>query len=196
MPWRRETMLAEDAHHAAARSTTRPSPPRIRTCACRRICRRSARARPPHRRRRRQGGRRDGRRRRARTIASSARSTASTGFTTAPHGTPEALPGERPTVIGIVAARHPTPDARASRPPSERWSWSRRRTGRSGAGAAVGRRLGAVGGAGGRHRPRRKTALTRGLLKCGADIDEMNTVRRHMSRIKGGRLRRPRRRAC
>ncbi len=34
-----------------------------------------------------------------------------------------------------------------------------------------------------------KTALTRGLLKSGADIYEMNTVRRHISRIKGGRLR-------
>lgn len=33
-----------------------------------------------------------------------------------------------------------------------------------------------------------KTALTRGLLKCGADIHEMNTVRRHLSQIKGGRL--------
>jgi hydroxypyruvate reductase len=34
-----------------------------------------------------------------------------------------------------------------------------------------------------------KTGLSRGLLKCGADIHEMNTVRRHVSRIKGGRLR-------
>jgi hydroxypyruvate reductase len=34
-----------------------------------------------------------------------------------------------------------------------------------------------------------KTALTRGLLKSGADIYEMNLVRRHVSRIKGGRLR-------
>ena len=34
-----------------------------------------------------------------------------------------------------------------------------------------------------------KTALTRGLLKSGADIHEMNLVRRHVSRIKGGRLR-------
>lgn len=33
-----------------------------------------------------------------------------------------------------------------------------------------------------------KTALTRGLLKSGADIHEMNAVRRHLSHIKGGRL--------
>ena len=45
-----------------------------------------------------------------------------------------------------------------------------------------------MGGAGRRPRPRGKTALTRGLLKSGADIYEMNTVRRHLSRIKGGRL--------
>src|SRR5439155_1291756 len=32
------------------------------------------------------------------------------GFTTAPHGTPEALTGVRPSVIEIVSARHPTPD--------------------------------------------------------------------------------------
>jgi hydroxypyruvate reductase len=33
-----------------------------------------------------------------------------------------------------------------------------------------------------------KQALTRSLLKCGATISEINTVRRHISRIKGGRL--------
>lgn len=33
-----------------------------------------------------------------------------------------------------------------------------------------------------------KQALTRQLLKCGADIGEINTVRKHLSRIKGGRL--------
>src|SRR6187200_1852660 len=33
-----------------------------------------------------------------------------TGFTTAPHGTPDALAGVRPSVLEIVSARHPTPD--------------------------------------------------------------------------------------
>ncbi len=33
-----------------------------------------------------------------------------------------------------------------------------------------------------------KQALNRDLLKCGAAIDEINTVRRHVSAIKGGRL--------
>ncbi len=33
-----------------------------------------------------------------------------------------------------------------------------------------------------------KQALSRALLRSGADIHEMNTVRRHLSRIKGGKL--------
>jgi hydroxypyruvate reductase len=33
-----------------------------------------------------------------------------------------------------------------------------------------------------------KQALTKALLRCGATIAEINTVRRHLSRIKGGRL--------
>ncbi len=33
-----------------------------------------------------------------------------------------------------------------------------------------------------------KQALNRALLRCGAAIDEINTVRRHVSAIKGGRL--------
>jgi hydroxypyruvate reductase len=33
-----------------------------------------------------------------------------------------------------------------------------------------------------------KQAVTRALLKCGAHIGEINTVRKHLSRIKGGRL--------
>jgi glycerate 2-kinase len=33
-----------------------------------------------------------------------------------------------------------------------------------------------------------KQSINRALLKCGADIGEMNTVRKHLSTIKGGRL--------
>ena len=33
-----------------------------------------------------------------------------------------------------------------------------------------------------------KQAVNKALLKCGAPIDEMNTVRKHLSAIKGGRL--------
>src|SRR5262249_22733957 len=33
-----------------------------------------------------------------------------------------------------------------------------------------------------------KQAVTRELLRCGAAIGEINTVRKHLSRIKGGRL--------
>ncbi|RIH88028.1 putative hydroxypyruvate reductase [Meiothermus luteus] len=33
-----------------------------------------------------------------------------------------------------------------------------------------------------------KQALTQALLRCGADIQEINAVRKHLSRIKGGRL--------
>ena len=33
-----------------------------------------------------------------------------------------------------------------------------------------------------------KRAVTRALLRCGASIGEINTVRKHLSRIKGGRL--------
>src|SRR3970282_334606 len=33
-----------------------------------------------------------------------------------------------------------------------------------------------------------KQALTKALLACGADIREINTIRRHVSRFKGGQL--------
>jgi len=113
-----------------------------------------------------------------------------TGFTTAPHAALEALTTERPSVIDIVSARHPTPDA-ASVDAAERALAL--------VGSATGQDLVLVllsGGASSLWAApaagldlETKTALTRGLLKCGADIHEMNTVRRHISRIKGGRLR-------
>jgi hydroxypyruvate reductase len=112
------------------------------------------------------------------------------GFTTAPHGTAEALPGEPPAVVRVVAARHPTPDAASLGAAEETLALVRSATpddlvlvllsgGASSLWAAPAAGLDLAG----------KTALTRGLLKSGADIHEMNLVRRHVSRIKGGRLR-------
>ncbi|MBX9590210.1 MAG: DUF4147 domain-containing protein [Hyphomonadaceae bacterium] len=116
------------------------------------------------------------------------------GFTTAPHGTAEALlrehPHEHQRVIGVVSARHPAPDASGVKAAERTLALVRTAQAddlvlvllSGGASAlwpapAAGLSLEA------------KTALTRGLLKSGADIYEMNTVRRHVSRIKGGRLR-------
>jgi hydroxypyruvate reductase len=112
------------------------------------------------------------------------------GFTTAPYGTAEALPGPAPRAIQIASARHPTPDA-ASVAAAER-SLALVQTATAddlvlvllsgGASALWAAPVAGLDLAA-------KTALTRGLLKSGADIYEMNTVRRHVSRIKGGRLR-------
>lgn len=110
------------------------------------------------------------------------------GAVVAPYGYPETLPPTR--TIEVMSARHPTPD-QASVHAAERALALVASTApgdlvlvllSGGASAlwaapATGLDLAA------------KTALTRGLLKCGADIHEMNTVRRHLSRIKGGRLR-------
>jgi hydroxypyruvate reductase len=111
------------------------------------------------------------------------------GFMTAPYDTVSALPAQ-PKAIEVFPARHPTPDRRSV--------------------AAAERALETVSAAGAQDLVvvllsggasalwaapvagvdlAAKTALTRGLLKSGADIHEMNTVRRHISRIKGGRLR-------
>ena len=112
-----------------------------------------------------------------------------TGFTTAPHGTRDPR-GDGVHTIGLAHARHPTPDADSVAAAERTLALAAGATaddlvlvlfsgGASSLWAAPvqGIELAA------------KTALTRGLLKCGADIHEMNTVRRHISRIKGGRLR-------
>jgi hydroxypyruvate reductase len=113
-----------------------------------------------------------------------------TGFTTAPYGTREALAGPLPDAIEIASARHPTPDAASQSAAERALAIAARATPRDlvlvllSGGASS---LWAAPAAG--LTLADKTGLSRGLLKCGADIHEMNTVRRHVSRIKGGRLR-------
>ena len=111
-----------------------------------------------------------------------------TGCLTPPYGYVDTLPGVRPAHLAILEGRHPTPDA-GSLAAAERALAL--------AASATQRDLVLVlfsGGASslwaapsGIDLPT-KTALTRGLLKSGADIHQMNTVRRHLSRIKGGGL--------
>lgn len=112
------------------------------------------------------------------------------GFTTAPHGSLETLGAQRPAAIEIITARHPTPDAASQTAAERALALVATATSRdlvlvllSGGASA----LWAAPAAG--LTLADKTRLSRGLLKCGADIHEMNTVRRHVSRIKGGRLR-------
>jgi hydroxypyruvate reductase len=131
------------------------------------------------------------------------------GFTSAPHGSAEAHARHCPGVIGprviepgviepgviesgvieIVSARHPTPDAASWRAAERTLALVAQASERdlvlvllSGGASA----LWAAPAPG--LTLADKTQLSQGLLKCGADIHEMNTVRRHVSRIKGGRL--------
>jgi glycerate 2-kinase len=111
------------------------------------------------------------------------------GLATAPHGYAGTL-AEPLQRLRIIEARHPSPDAASQMAAEQALTLAASVSPRdfilvllSGgasslwAAPAAGLDLAA------------KTALTRGLLKCGADIHEMNAVRRHLSRIKGGRLR-------
>lgn len=112
------------------------------------------------------------------------------GVATAPHGYAAAFSGPKTERLQILEGRHPTPDA-SSLAAAERALSLAQSAGPedtvlvllSGGASA----LWAAPAAG--LDLAEKTALTRGLLKSGADIHEMNAVRRHLSRIKGGRLR-------
>jgi glycerate 2-kinase len=111
------------------------------------------------------------------------------GVVTAPYGYAATLGHAAPRHLAVVEGRHPTPD---------QGSLAAAETAlRLAASATTDNRVVVLlsGGASSLWAAPvagisldEKTALTRGLLKSGADIHEMNTVRRHLSRIKGGRL--------
>ncbi|MFN3743812.1 MAG: glycerate kinase [Hyphomicrobiaceae bacterium] len=113
-----------------------------------------------------------------------------TGVATAPHGYAAAFSGPRPVGLQVLEGRHPTPDGSSLAAAERALALARSAEpddtvlvllsgGASALWAAPAEGLELA----------EKTALTRGLLKSGADIHEMNAVRRHLSRIKGGRLR-------
>ena len=110
------------------------------------------------------------------------------GVLTAPYGYAATL-GQAPRHLRIIEGRHPTPDAGSVAAATAALELAATAKpgdlvlvllsgGASALWAAPAAGLDLDG----------KTALTRGLLKSGADIHEMNAVRRHLSRIKGGRL--------
>lgn len=111
------------------------------------------------------------------------------GALTAPYGYAATLGNRQPRHFKIIEGRHPTPDEGSERAAALALQLVGEATERdlvlvlfSGGASA----LWAAPASG--VSLSEKTALTRGLLKSGADIHEMNTVRRHLSRIKGGRL--------
>ncbi|HUC47034.1 MAG TPA: DUF4147 domain-containing protein, partial [Hyphomicrobiaceae bacterium] len=104
------------------------------------------------------------------------------GFVTAPHGSVAPFGSSAQSVIEIGSARHPTPDAASQQAAECALALVAGATERdrvlvllSGGASA----LWAAPAAG--LTLSDKTELSRGLLKCGADIHEMNTVRRHVS---------------
>ena len=94
-----------------------------------------------------------------------------------------------PAPVPMIEAGHPIPDAAGLEAAEHALAARRRRErGRSGAGTDVGRRIGELDRAGRGLSLEDKQAVTRALLRSGAAIGEINTVRKHLSRIKGGRL--------
>ena len=149
-----------------------------------------AAARPADRAGRRQGRRLDDRRRPKRIISTlGLPPSGSTGIAVTRHGYARPTGGST-----MIEAGHPMPDAaglaggraRARDSPTRAgpttWCWCCCRAARRPTGS----------------RPRAgitladKQAVTRALLRSGANIGEINTVRKHLSRIKGGRLARAR----
>ncbi|GGB73398.1 glycerate kinase [Deinococcus soli (ex Cha et al. 2016)] len=108
-----------------------------------------------------------------------------------PHGTASASQdsaSEAWSRVEVIAASHPVPDAGSVR--AGRAALERLGSLRAGQRALV---LLSGGGSALLCAPRgvtlaQKQALTGELLRCGADITEINTVRKHLSAVKGGGL--------
>jgi glycerate 2-kinase len=95
---------------------------------------------------------------------------------------------DRPTQLKLLGASHPVPDAASERAATEILEAVQNLTGDdlvivliSGGGSAL---MVAPNGV----TLEEKFRINRQLLNSGADITEMNTVRKHLSRLKGGRL--------
>jgi hydroxypyruvate reductase len=110
------------------------------------------------------------------------------GCLTPPHGYGAALPGVPPTVLSLLEGRHPTPDAASEAAAARALALAASATAADTVLVLLSGGASALWAAPAGIDLAAKTALTRGLLKSGADIHQMNTVRRHLSAIKGGRL--------
>jgi hydroxypyruvate reductase len=111
-----------------------------------------------------------------------------TGCLTPPHGYAATLPGPAPAHLALAEARHPTPDAASEAAAGRAHALAMSATEADHVLVLLSGGASSLWAAPAGIDLATKTALTRGLLKSGADIHEMNTVRRHLSRIKGGRL--------
>ena len=108
------------------------------------------------------------------------------------HGV-QPIRGPLPSSTHWYDAGHPLPDDGSVAGARRALEVAARRARRSAARAAVGRWLGVDGAAGERtYRSRTSSSTARMLMEQGADIYELNTVRKHLSAIKGGQLAWPR----
>ena len=96
----------------------------------------------------------------------------------------------RPTRhVRLVEAGHPVPDAAGIAATLDTLDMaSAAGPRRSGSGAFIRRWIGQLGGPAGALTLDGKQQITRDLLRSGATIGDINTVRKHLSAIKGGRL--------
>jgi hydroxypyruvate reductase len=90
--------------------------------------------------------------------------------------------------IRVIEAGHPVPDEAGEQAAADILARCRRWARRPADRAGLRRRVEPAVVAGRRHSMADLKATTRELLRCGAPITDMNIVRKHTSRIQGGRL--------